>query len=127
MDISLIVDRGLPLLIASGVFVFVKLLRSQLVQSLLAMASPRLVWSAWPKPVCAAVVLAASAAGALVTASSQGQPLLPALLTAITAGVGAMGIDAGHGAIAEPAATTHNPAASIIEPLPLPNEPTPRA
>ena len=121
-DIKVITDHGMPLAIASVVFVGIKMLRSQLVQSMLALVSSKLVWANWPKPVCLAVVVASAGAAALATAIMQGTPLLSALPTALVAAVGAMGIDAGHGAIKEPdsTATMIRDAGSLKVELPQP-------
>ena len=105
-DLQLITDRGLPLLIATGIFVAVKMLRSQMVQTVLTMVSAKLVWANWPKPVALAVVVLSSGAGALATALLQGTPASLALTTALVAAVSAMGLDAAHGAIVEPASTS---------------------
>lgn len=98
-DITVITDRGLPLLIASGVFAAVKLLRTPIVQSFLP---ARFRWENWDKRLAASIVLLSTAAGAMTTALVQGTPLSAALTTSVVAALTAMGIDAGHGAIKEP-------------------------
>ena len=124
-DIQLVTDRGLPLLIATGIFCAVKLLRSQVAQSLLGMISKRLTWDAWPKPVAMGVLLASTGAGALATALIQGTPLSAALTTALVALIGAMGIDAAHGSIQEPASTNAQIRDAGSLKMPLPDVKTP--
>lgn len=125
-DIQIVTDKGLPILIATGIFVAVKLIRSQTAQSILALISPKLVWANWPKPVALLAIVGSTAAGALATALLQGTPIASALTTAMVAAVSAMGIDAAHGAIAEPSSTTKaaQEAASIKVPFPS-NNPKP--
>ena len=111
--LGLITTHGLPLLIASAVFVAIKVLRMQMIQTVLAMISAKLVWNNWPKPVCAAIVALFAGLGALIPALMQGTALSQAIMVAVTAALAAMGIDAGHGAIAQPASS-----ASIQVPIP---------
>jgi len=113
---SLVLDRGIPLAMATVLYSVIKLLRTSLAQTVLAMVSPKLVWANWPKPLCMGVVFAGAALAAISTAMLAGTPLVASLPLGITAGLGAMGLDAGIGSVRAPAAT----AASIAIPIPDP-------
>lgn len=117
-NLQIITDHGTPLLIASAIFAAIKALRLPVIQGVLAMLSPGLTWARWPKPVCASFVFVAAGAGALVTEMMQGSPLIKALPVGIISGLSAMGLDASHGAIKEPASAISAEAASIKIPIP---------
>lgn len=132
MDLNIISDQGMPLLIATALYAAIKLFRMPFVQDIIGKISLKLQWSAWPKPLCTAIVFAFAGLGALIPALQQGTPWTKALIVAITAGLGAMGFDAAHGSIKEPLSTNavnlanppdlstpHDPAASLKIPMPV--------
>ena len=106
MDLNIITGHGLPLLIATALYATIRLIRLPFVQSFFGMISPKLQWDAWPKPLCTLIVFLLAVLGALIPALQQGTEWTQAVILSVTAGFGAMGIDAAHGAIKDPASNT---------------------
>lgn len=115
---QVVLDKGAPIAMATVVYAAIKALRSNAIQGVLAMISPKLVWRHWPKPLCMGVVFAGGAAAAVGAALLGGTPLVAVAPIGIAAGLGAMGIDAGIGSVQEPTSTSKKDVASIIVPIP---------
>lgn len=79
------------------IYGLVKVIRLQLIQSLLTRISPKLAWTNWPKWAAILFVFVMTALGSFLSALALGTAWLPALIAAISAAIpvalGAMGID----------------------------------
>ena len=98
-DVQIVLTQGWPIAIATVLYAAIRLYRAAWTQALLP---DKLKWANWPKPICLLVVFLAATLGALVPALMAHTPFSSALVIAVTAGLSAMGIDAGHGAIKLP-------------------------
>lgn len=100
----------------------VRVLRLAVVQRALAALSPRLAWDAWAKPTRLLVVFGCSAAAAAITAVMSGLPWSSALIAAVLAALGAIGLDQTTSAVGEVAAPVLPPMArrpvGLVFPMP---------